>query len=821
MKTLKCVLIKCLPIILFFLFVISSYGLIVDVLVDRTFISDGKCGGTAPVKVSIINRGTDFGVLCWWSTDLVNWNNRGTSSCVFPNGGSTSFDAHLDVPLLGSVSRNLFIACRNYGYTTFFGLSKTNTCTSGLQWWNDYATGYPKDSKPPGSGCYAINGVSDDDCLFTQAITLVCPNAFIEVTPSEERMVLNDGEERAVSVHLENQGDNPLSCYYQGEAKGQISPSSTTSFDVMIKAPSIGSGTTSTTIEVLCTDTTTNKQISGVATITIIYSPNPCNAKIETATIAYNNAVKKNTEADAALQGADSRCGSSDKTEAIGFKNQVESFLSTAKSALENARKTCSNGDISNGINQADDAKNKAEQAISYATQAKNAIEKAVTECLSGRKEASDLLSQIDSKIRSCESWIERADSVVKNGTDLGMDTHQQKADVETARSAIADTKAYQQQASTYFDSKDYSMTKKDAKEAITKAENAETSAMKAYNSLYKSVEDANTAKNELGTAATEIAKADQIFAKLAVVVRAMKENSNVTSTEVQINELRSNIESARDYSSQAQNKFSAGYFEESVNLATRSRDTAASANNRLSRLVEGFTVTVIASLEKVIGLASSEVDASNSKIKEASATYVADGDKIKTAGESMQAAKIALNDAKGILSKIKTTTDLTEFLNLASNGFNKVKIARQKASDAKMHAENAINLGYAYMGATVAGGIGLGGAGFLFWRRKNSNNANDDEEANTKVKTERHLEPITSGVSVAKTDHNSHKEALECPKCGVLKENMGAKFCEECGSSLRKKVHEHKPLDACIKCGEKVTHKTKFCSNCGEKTQE
>jgi tetratricopeptide (TPR) repeat protein len=778
------------------LFLVSnSFGLAADVVPlkdSTTRIENKNCGGETAVSFTFTNTGMG-GILCWYWTNENPSRIKLTTSCVRP-GATTSFNAHLAMPSSGQKKANIQLECYD-----FWALIGGDKCVDSYSYSEALANKY--------------SGGAEDQ-FGPRYFDLSCSKMQVTVTPSEGSISLNSGESRDVSISVNNLGDNPIDCTYSGDSIGRISSGGTQSFYVNIKAPSSGSGTTSQSVSILCIDAETRQQAEKDATIRVTYSPNPCFAKIDAATSSYNTASTEIAGANSAIQGSDSRCEGTDKSEPMGYKNQAESVLLDAKGQLEKARSACSNGDSGNAISAAEDAKNKAEQARTYATQTKNAVEKAVADCLSGRKEASDLLKQADSNIRSAESWIERAESVVKNGTDLGMDTHQEKADVETAKSTITNAKTYYQQASSYFDGKDYSMTKKDANEAITKTQDAENSAKKAYNSLFKTVEDANTAKNEMNTAASEIARADQIFSKLAVVVRNMKKNTDMSGTETQIIELRSKIESSRDYSSQAQNKFSAGYFSESVNLATSARDTAASANNRLSRLLEGLTVTVTDSLEKTAIAASAKIAEANSKTNEASATYAASGDEIASARKSIQQANTALQEAKTIISKAKETTDLSEFLALASDAFSKLENVTQMAEKSKTHAQNAINLGYATIGGGAAAVVGTGGVGFLYWKRKNKGKDKDINTPKIKQTTMRFVEKTTPEAA------HVDKKNLECPTCGVKTVKHKSKYCNDCGSQL-KEISKKKPNDQCEKCDAKIDPQDKFCQSCGNKVAE
>lgn len=65
--------------------------------------------------------------------------------------------------------------------------------------------------------------------------------------------------------------------------------------------------------------------------------------------------------------------------------------------------------------------------------------------------------------------------------------------------------------------------------------------------------------------------------------------------------------------------------------------------------------------------------------------------------------------------------------------------------------------------------------------------------------------EPVANAVSSSK----GNKSAIVCPNCNVeVKKN--AKFCPECGQSLKQEI-------VCKKCGAKLDKKTKFCPECGE----
>jgi len=733
--------------LLFFSGFASSLAVdVVPVPDSHTSITDTDCGKETPVEFTITNNGGG-GVLCWYWTSQNTQRRKLTSHCVDPHSVDSS-DADIKMPTSGQKAVTLQLECYDF-YSLFGGDECVDSYSYSQALQNEYSGGA-------------------EEAFGIRHFDLSCSKLSIDATASESSISLYNNEEREVSIHVSNNGDNTIQCSYEGESKGQILPSGSTSFYVTVKAPSTSQGTTSRSISVRCSDSVTGQETSDVATISISYQPNPCDAAAESATNTYNTATNKIKEANSAIQKADSRCSGTDTTTATGHKNQADSYLSSSQTSLSSARTSCSAGDTNNAMTQANDAENNADRAVNSATQAINAVEQAVQDCISGRKEASDLIQQTDQKIRSADSWIEKAESVIRNGTNLGMDTHQEQADVETAKSSLDNAKTKKQEASSYFDSKKYDLSKSSANAAVDDAEDAEASAKKAYNSLYKVVKDCQTAQSEMSTTTSEISIADQTFAKLAVVLRNVKKNTDVSSVEYQVNEERAKIDSARDYLSQAQNKFSAGYCTEAVNKATSARDTAASANNRLSGVVESMTLKVTESLDKAQLEAYSKIGEAESKIAEASDTYAASGDEIVAARNSAQDAQIALNEANAKISKAKSTTDLTEFLTESSEAFTKLEEVDQKVEEAKGHGQNAINWGYATIGAGAVAVLATGGAGFMYYRKKKKGKGKRSEE---------------KGVSVEKT----------------TKKKATKKTCKKCGD-------EH-PLDYnnCPKCGKKL----------------
>jgi hypothetical protein len=73
-------------------------------------------------------------------------------------------------------------------------------------------------------------------------------------------------------------------------------------------------------------------------------------------------------------------------------------------------------------------------------------------------------------------------------------------------------------------------------------------------------------------------------------------------------------------------------------------------------------------------------------------------------------------------------------------------------------------------------------------------------EQAETKLRAA----DLTAGVDVTAA------ATVHCPKCGA-EAKAGAKFCDECGSSLVQRTE-------CPKCGAKLAAGAKFCAECGQK---
>jgi len=643
-----------------------------------------------------------------------------------------------------------------------------------------------------------------------------------------------------VVLTVRNNGENSINCEYRTydsswQVLGGIYPDGSAQASSIKITADVARSMNTYPITIRCYDA----YASGTATtsVTISYQPHPADAAIEEARNMINDANEEISRAEGEISRA-SNIGA-DTTSAYSYLSQAKSYISSANTDYNTAVSSYQSTSCDQALSQARSAKSAAQQAKSYATSAYNAANEALTELEREKIEASNRISSAQSKISEAQASIDRANSIINNATTilttvygegkwersttLGMDAVQAEADVESAKAELDNAEQYISMANSAFNGGNYNLVKDNCDSAVDNALSAKSIADKAYNSLYATVQRANVAYTEMCDAQREIQTTNRIYIAMSEVVRSAKEQSDLSSVEATINECKSTVDEAEDYYSQSQNKFSAGYYEDSVNVAIKARDTAAEAHNRLDRVVENLRVTVEDTLDRRYSEIKSKIQMAKDKITEASNTYASNGDEISSAQEFIQKADMALKEAESMISNTKEITDFNEFPTAAANSFEKLNYAASMSIEAQNHAQNAINWGYATVGGATLAVVGTGGAGFMFWRRRKKKGVTKPEKTKLAKETPKKEKPVKKRVSIDEVAPKpvKTKEILFCPKCKKEVEDPTSKFCEECGSALEKKTIEEKIENICPVCGKEVNPSDKFCENCGAKLRE
>lgn len=102
----------------------TAYAYTGSANVDRNYISNENCGGTAEVKVTVSNGGL-AGALCWYKLDSQTEWTKVTPACM-SNGASTTFTVDVPMEILAAPTQNRVISveCRDYWNLLW------NTCES-------------------------------------------------------------------------------------------------------------------------------------------------------------------------------------------------------------------------------------------------------------------------------------------------------------------------------------------------------------------------------------------------------------------------------------------------------------------------------------------------------------------------------------------------------------------------------------------------------------------------------------------------------------------------------------------------------------------
>jgi len=167
-------------------------------------------------------------------------------------------------------------------------------------------------------------------------------------------------------------------------------------------------------------------------------------------------------------------------------------------------------------------------------------------------------ISLANQSIGSAQLWIDMANGVVSNASDIGMDTRDEIAAVATSKGLLLNARNYLQSAQAYV-SASSEEAKSNADKANEYASQAEEKARSAYESLNSNIETCKEAYRQMLSAQVEISDADGIYTKLASVVQSLPQELNASAAAQDVETQRQKLDSAKNENSQAKTQLSAG----------------------------------------------------------------------------------------------------------------------------------------------------------------------------------------------------------------------------------------------------------------------
>jgi hypothetical protein len=748
---------------LFFLVFMASVNamsiVITPIQGSTTTIPPGACGSSGSLPFTIQNTGGG-GVLCWYTTSDSAIPQKLTSACIRPDQTST-YSASVLLPVTsGTKTVSVQLDCFDF-YSAF-----TDKCVDTY----DYAQAR--------ANMYSEAKQDTNPAIAPRSASVSCTAIQFSVTPPTQAISLYTGQSKTLSYQVANPTTGSITCSYSGSLGqgplGAIPAGSSQSFSVTVQASSSGAASQTLNGQVTCTD---SLQQSGTQSfsVSVTTSQDPAVSAINSAQTAINSANTQLLTTEQTIQ-AQTALGV-DTSGSTGLLQQAKSLVQQATTALTSATSSRTNGDSTSAKNSADQATAYAQQALSSNGQILSTLEDEKKDFAEGAKEASDLISQAKDKIAESQSWIERAETMVANATSLGMDTVSAKTKVASAKSTLLNANSYLTQATSSFTSKNYALSKTNANGAIQNADSAKTSASTAYDSLSDTVQKVSIASELMKKANTNIQKADQTYIKLTGVVRETRKYTNVSDVESDIAAQKAVIDQAKDAASQAQNRFQQGTYADAVDYATRAQDLADSAKNRLDRIVEKLTNNIQDALAKSLEDANANINASTTAIQSAASTYGASSDKIASAQQNLTQAQIQFQTATTAVNEVKSAVGLTTFLDKAASAFEQIQTTATLSAQAKSDADAARNDALTKVGAGVAGVVGAGGVGFMWWRRRKKEPKKSESTKGT------HEKSAETQAAPAKVVHAKAEETkTHCKKCSKPLSH-DAKFCHHCGA--------------------------------------
>jgi len=320
--------------------------------------------------------------------------------------------------------------------------------------------------------------------------------------------------------------------------------------------------------------------------------------------------------------------------------------------------------------------------------------------------------------IASAQLWIDMANGVIANASDIGMDTRDEIASVATAKGLLVNARNYLQTAQAYV-STSSEEAKADAEKANDYAGQAGQKASSAYEKLNSNIETCKEAYRQMLSAQNDISEADAIYTKLATVVQNLPSEMKADAAAQDVEAQRQKLDRAKNENSQAKTQLSAGYCEQSVDSAISARNDAADANNQLSRVAERMKNTIVSALETASLQAQSNVGAAKNATAGAGGTFLADSAKTIYAQQQLTEAQTALIGAQGAVLNAKQATDLSDFLDKSADAFAQLRKVDDLAASSQQMADSARTDAYVKYGIAVAGVIVAVGIGFLFWKKR------------------------------------------------------------------------------------------------------
>lgn len=586
-----------------------------------------------------------------------------------------------------------------------------------------YALAYSEQSTALSLSNQAKQGVLTAEASLNSAIGAAIQ---FSITPSQYSAPLENGKSTYVSFQITSQDTRTLICYYS-ESGGsyqdiwdQIYQYGSNSFEVHVSAPYSGSGTNTIPINVECTVGNYATTVK-TASITLQYGPAPAKTAMQAAEDAIDTANDQIDTLDEAIKDAVIQNPSLDAFlgDARAELASAQSAVSQAQDSLSSARGYYYDAQESTALSQANSAISSAQSVSKYVNDGQAEIARAKEAFKSEAGQAQLAISSASGSIGSAQSWIDRANGIIENATALGMDTKDQLAQVDTAKGLLENSQAYLESANYDISSSNYAQAKIDAASAQDNANQSEAKAKQAYESFASIMQACQVASEGMDAAQAEITNADEIYTRLASVVKNLPSEVNANNTAQDIETQRQKLDLAKNEYSNAQNQISAGYCNQSVDWAIKARNDAANASNMLERVAERMKDTISAALDASAKDAANTVENAKNATTSAGGTYGADSGKVAAAQQQLAEAQANLTLAQNTVLMAKGETNLGDFLDQSAQAFDQLSSVKTTAQSSLNTANSAKTNILTGLWAWFAGILAACGVGFMFWKSK------------------------------------------------------------------------------------------------------
>lgn len=576
---------------------------------------------------------------------------------------------------------------------------------------------------------------------------------------------------------------------------GNIPASQSSSFSVIVTAPATGSGTATSTVYVYCNDATNNPQTKQTS-FSVNYGPSPqetqeqqqaLQAQQQTQTqqtqanLDRTNAQNAITAAQTQIDVATTKINSvnnlgADTTIATQNLNNAKTDKSTADTYLQNANTAYTQGQYTTASTNAQSAITSANSAKTKATDAYNSAVAAETQASKAKTDAKAALDTATALINDAKEQTDSTKKLVDNATTYGLDLSTAQASLIDATKEYTNSQTYKSLAQNAYDAGNYENSKINAQNAQNSATIAKTKANEAYstaNTLFnkflqteyaraRAQKIANETKKNVGDLKETVHKVDLLLNFLE------RKKIDVNEAKAWLKVASEKVESAEDNAGKVDTYVKSKEYDSALKYATSASDDLVVAQNKLDNIVDNMKKETLNALRDSADETTLKMEAGKQRIQNTTTTFAVDVNDITKAQNEIISTKTRLENAYSSIENAESSRDVSDFFIEATAALSQIDAAEKSISLAITKADSAEKSARNKVLASGASIVGVGGVGFLLYKRKSKKTNNSD----------------------AKPHHEKEKKVGEI---------------------------EHKEKH-CMHCGEKVAGHSKYCHSCGKK---